>query len=139
MKIGLHVQSTTEDMAFVRDVVAKGIAKNPDAEWRVFETDRVAREILAEHDIEPVLLKLDPAWLVTDENGVKLHDSRRLWRDYELMACDQCVVFQREGASTPWTERAKNKAEYRIHENLFVIEVGKPKARKRARRKPVGA
>lgn len=132
--IGLFISKVVPDPKLVHDTVAKGIAKNPGATWVVFETDKVAQELLAAFGVDPVLLPLNKFW---KSNGC---DVRRTMRGLELLLCDEVVVFHRLGSKNEWTVRAADKAEWGIHKNLYVIECGVPKAQpKRRSRKPVGA
>lgn len=116
----------------IKGFIEKGIAQRPNAVWVCLEpkSDRLTRDILLAANIRPVVLPL-----IGKKGEV---DGRRAWRDGEMLSlCDELVVFISRTSSSPWRDRATAKpherSKCRIHENLFLVELGatpKPKGRK---------
>jgi hypothetical protein len=146
------------DVAVYRDdvktTIERGHAQRPDAVWVCVEpkSDRMTHDVMLSLDIEPVVLPMADAlrrkprtwrdvWKGNDPDAWPYdgYDVRRLWRDYEMLLCDELIVFHKRTGNSPWRERYARKLELGIHRNLFVVELGAPpKAKSRKRRKPVG-
>lgn len=115
----------------IKGFIEKGIAQRPGGVWVCIErkSDALTRDILISLGVEPVVLPLLSFWK-GEEN-----DSRRVWRDGELLSlCDEVVVFLARTSNGPWRERAQAKpserSQRRIHENLFLVELGAAPKRK---------
>jgi len=116
----------------VKATLERGIAENPTATWVTEPRSTMIRDLLLQLGVQPVVLHLQDEWKI--EGG---GDYRRTMRDGDLLRmCDPLLVFHKATGSSPWRSLAEAKpfasAKRRIHENLHLIELGKP-AKKKAK------
>lgn len=112
LSIGVIVSKSFDDHDYVRDVIKRGVAANPDAVWVRIDTDGIVRDIFAELGIDAVVIGLNPYF---KGQG---YDVRRVWRDTEMMLCDHLLVFQKQGAASAWSDRAR----LGVHDCLRLIQ-----------------
>ena len=125
LSIGVIVSRNFEDTEYAKDTIKRGMEKHPDAVWVRADTDRIVSHIYTELGIDPVVIPLLPYF-----KG-ETFDVRRVWRDTEMLLCDHLLVFQKEGSSGEWKERAARG----VHDCLHLIEHGAEKKKARKGRK----
>lgn len=126
LSIGVIVSKRFDDHAYVRDVIKRGMVAHPDAVWVRIDTDGIVRDIYTELGIDAVVIGLNPYF---KGQG---YDVRRVWRDTEMMLCDHLLVFQKQGAASAWSDRAR----LGVHDCLRLIEHGAESKRRVKGRKP---
>ena len=125
--IGIVASKSFEDVGFIEQTVRRGLAVHPDAVWVRGETDTVARGIFESIGLDHVALPLNPYWKTGES-----FDARRTMRDVEMLKCDHLLVFQKPGATSAWTDRAKAG----VHKSLRLVEHGEKPKRARKGRTP---
>lgn len=152
--VGIVVAQKFPDPQAIRTTLEEGIERvAKDTVWVLREAPRTnhavtfAWQTLKNHDIEPFLAPLVPAWkskgldiaydVETRKPSVTIgaYDLRAQWRDIEMRAtCERIIVFHDKSSNVTaeWLEHRDRGAS-----KIYVVQRGKVKAKKyRKGRKP---
>lgn len=147
--------SSFPEPALIADTLRKGQAHDPHTIWVVRDKDRLAVAALEELGVEYLPVGLNPHWKVERPVHGPLpqgkrslpthvfHDGRATVRNCELIACSSMVVVfasPEPGSLSLFFDHAALEAKYPAGaaRKVKLIVRGKPKARTRKGRKPVG-
>jgi len=153
--VGVVCASSFPEPGLITETLRKGQAHDPHTIWVVRDKDRVAVAALEELGVEYLPVGLNPYWKVERPlqgpvpQGKRslgtyvFHDGRATVRNCELIACSSMVVVfatPEPGSLSLFFDHAELEAKYPpgVARKVKLIVRGKPKARTRKGRKPVG-